>query len=114
MPRIVTSLVLDASPDAIWSVLADWPAYGEWCPLIPKIRGEARLGGDVDIKLQLGALAAPIDATFGDGRCRFVHGEVFTGPGFRLPWSLLKPRLERAYADFNQALAERVEAQAKA
>jgi len=148
MPGIQTTLVIDASPDAIWSVLSDWPAYGEWCALIPVIRGEARLAGDVDIRLRLGALAAPIDATitrfepnralewtgprsralglfasgrhsfeivdFGDGRSRLVHGETFTGPGFRLPWRLLKPRLERAYADFNRALAERVEAQAKA
>jgi len=60
MPRIQTTLVIDASPDAIWSVLSDWPAYGQWCALIPVIR------------------------------------------------------LERAYADFNRALARRVEAQAKA
>ncbi len=148
MPQIHTSLVIPASPDAIWSVLSDWPRYGEWCHLIPKIHGEARVGGRLDFKLRLIGPSLPIDATItrfevakvlewegprssalgllakgrhafeiedlGDGRSRFVHAEVFSGPGFALPWRTLKPRLELAYTVFNESLARRVEVQSKA
>jgi len=143
MPQIHTSLEIPAEPAAIWSVLTDWPAYGEWCHLIPKIRGEARVGGKVDFKLRLIGPTVPIDAfitryepgrvlewegprnsalgilakgrhffeieDMGDGRSRFVHGEVFSGPGFSLPWRHLRPRLELAYTVFNETLARRVE-----
>ncbi len=43
------------------------------------------------------------------GRTRVVHGEVFHGPLFRIPWALLGPRLQAAYASLNRALKERVE-----
>lgn len=146
MPKIHTSLVIDAAPEAIWSVLTDWPAYGEWCHLIPKVRVEPRVGGEADLKLRFNGRILPIDAAItrfepnrvlewegprnrklgllasgrhyfeiedmGDGRSRFVHGEIFSGPGFRMAWRYLKPRLELAYTVFNETLARRVEVKA--
>lgn len=62
MPTVRTSLVMPHSPDAIWRVLSDWPAYGEWCRLMPRITGEARVGGRVDLKLRLVGPPMSVDA----------------------------------------------------
>lgn len=45
----------------------------------------------------------------GTGRTRLVHGEVFEGPLFRLPWAWIAPRLEDAYASLNRAIKDRAE-----
>ncbi len=44
-----------------------------------------------------------------EGSVDVVHGEDFGGPLFALPWRLLEPRIQKAYAQVNQALKERAE-----
>lgn len=70
MPSVETSLVIDASVDAIWKVLTDFASYDAWNPVVKKARGRASVGADLDFVLQIGPLKAPIAARVveADGR----------------------------------------------
>src|SRR5688572_19913508 len=41
MIRIETSIPLAASPERVWAVLTDFPAYPEWNPLVLRAEGAA-------------------------------------------------------------------------
>jgi hypothetical protein len=49
MARIRTEAWIDADPQAVWAVLADFGRYAEWNPLNLKAAGEAKLGARVDM-----------------------------------------------------------------
>ncbi|MEM9074621.1 MAG: SRPBCC domain-containing protein [Myxococcota bacterium] len=49
----------------------------------------------------------------GERSTTLIHGEVFGGPLFRLPWRFLGPQLERTYNRLNRAMKERCEAEAR-
>jgi hypothetical protein len=40
-----TSVDIDATPELVWEVLTDVPAYPEWCPLITSAEGTFAAGG---------------------------------------------------------------------
>jgi hypothetical protein len=42
-----TSIDIDATPELVWEVLTDVPAYPEWCPLITGAAGTFADGGPV-------------------------------------------------------------------
>ncbi len=68
---------IDAPPEAVWAVLADTAAYGEWNPFIP------RLSGDWSVGAKLSALVA----TPGGGRPRTFKQTVLAAePGRELRW----------------------------
>ena len=46
MKTIGHSIVIDASPSTVWSVLMDWPGFAEWNPFLTELEGEARSGVD--------------------------------------------------------------------
>lgn len=46
-----TEIEIDASPDAVWAVLADFPAYGDWNPFIPSIRGKLKKGAKLEVEI---------------------------------------------------------------
>jgi hypothetical protein len=50
--RIATAIDIDATADAIWRVLVDFPAYPEWNPFICRIVGEARVGAKLEVTAQ--------------------------------------------------------------
>lgn len=50
MHLIRTESFIAASPDKVWSVLADFPRWGEWNPLNLSAVGEARLGAKVRMR----------------------------------------------------------------
>lgn len=62
MPSILTTLVIDAPPAQVWSVLTDFSAYDSWNPLVRSVRGRPEVGAALDFRLRVGRLAAPIDA----------------------------------------------------
>lgn len=133
---IETRLSIDASPQAVWDVLVDLPAYAEWNPFVVEGKRPPRAGGSVDIVVAFGDKRFPTKAkvrnldeprrfSWGgglpvlvdlehyfeieerDGGCVLVHGERFKG--------LLSPVVTRAlgateapYHALNQALADRV------
>ena len=47
-----TETVIQDSPQRVWDVLADFEAYSEWNPFIPRISGSAETGSHLDVQLQ--------------------------------------------------------------
>jgi hypothetical protein len=47
MTEIVTQIEIDASPDKVWHVLADFPKFPLWNPFIRSIGGELKEGGRI-------------------------------------------------------------------
>ena len=41
---ISTTIDIDAHPDAVWDVLTDFAAYGDWNPFMDRIEGTAEAG----------------------------------------------------------------------
>ena len=41
---ISTTIEIDAGPQAVWEVLTDFPAYGEWNPFMDRIEGIPEVG----------------------------------------------------------------------
>jgi hypothetical protein len=52
MRTLEARIDIDASPDAVWTTLLDFPAYREWNPFITSIEGEARVGERLRVRLQ--------------------------------------------------------------
>jgi hypothetical protein len=50
--EIETTVEIDAPPAAVWEVLTDFPAYGEWNPFIRSIEGTANEGGRLTVRLE--------------------------------------------------------------
>ena len=49
---IEASVVIDASPRAVWTVLADFPRHGEWNPFIEAIEGTPREGARLRVTMR--------------------------------------------------------------
>jgi hypothetical protein len=47
--------VIAASPQRIWSLLVDLPAYSSWNPWVVRAAGEVRRGGEATVQVMLGA-----------------------------------------------------------
>lgn len=54
---IRTSVTINASPEVVWSVLADTDAYPDWNPLVRKIDGDLIQGQAIRTQIQLGERA---------------------------------------------------------
>ncbi|MGH3017511.1 MAG: SRPBCC family protein [Gaiellaceae bacterium] len=52
MREIEKTVEIDAPPAAVWRVLTDFPAYGEWNPFIPSIAGNAQEGERLTMRLE--------------------------------------------------------------
>ncbi|MEV0169328.1 hypothetical protein B0I32_14524 [Nonomuraea fuscirosea] len=44
MHQVRTENHISASPEQVWKILCDFDAYGEWNPLVPRMRGTAVVG----------------------------------------------------------------------
>ena len=76
MKELRTEIEFDGTPEGVWAVLEDLPAYPEWNPFIEKIAGELRVGGKLDVRLQ------PVDE-----RGITLHPTVLAAePGRELRW----------------------------
>jgi len=49
--EIRTEIEIEASPSAVWTVLADFSRYGDWNPFIPRIVGERVVGNVIEVLL---------------------------------------------------------------
>jgi hypothetical protein len=52
MREIRTTVEIDAPPAAVWRVLTDFPAYGDWNPFIRSIAGAAQEGERLTVRLE--------------------------------------------------------------
>ena len=52
MRVLETHIDIDASAEAIWDVLTDFPAFAEWNPFITSIDGSATPGTRLEVRLQ--------------------------------------------------------------
>ena len=76
MKELRTEIEFDGTPEEVWAVIADVPAYPEWNPFIERIDGELRVGAKLDVRLQ------PVDE-----REITMHPTVLAAePGRELRW----------------------------
>lgn len=47
-----TEIEINATPQRVWDILSDFPAYGQWNPLSPAISGELRTGATISVTIQ--------------------------------------------------------------
>jgi hypothetical protein len=47
-----SEIEIDAPPAAVWAVLSDLDAYGEWNPFIRRIGGDLREGATLDVRIE--------------------------------------------------------------
>ena len=52
MKEIHTEIEINASPERIWKVLTDFPAYPEWNPFVREIDGQLVTGAKLKVVLQ--------------------------------------------------------------
>ncbi len=50
--RLSTHVDIQATSGRVWEVLSDLAAYPEWNPFIPRIDGEIRPGGRLEVRIQ--------------------------------------------------------------
>ncbi len=60
---IHSEIDIDRPASEVWRVLTDFSAYAQWNPMIPRIKGEPRVGSRVSFRIKIpGGLQVPIDA----------------------------------------------------
>jgi hypothetical protein len=52
MKQLESTIEIDASPDRVWSVLTDLPAFSEWNPFIREARGEVEVGSRLTVRIE--------------------------------------------------------------
>jgi hypothetical protein len=53
MREIQTEIEIDAPPEEVWRVLTDFASYPVWNPFVKKVEGEPRVGGRLEIFVQV-------------------------------------------------------------
>ncbi|HET7490222.1 MAG TPA: SRPBCC domain-containing protein [Acidimicrobiales bacterium] len=59
-PQLRTETVIDAPPQAVWDVLADFAAWDGWNPTLQRASGPPVVGTDVRMRLRLGRVHVPM------------------------------------------------------
>lgn len=139
MKEFRASTMIKATPETIWSILVDGPAYPEWEPNTIRIEGQIAAGEKLTAYSKLSPNQAfPVTisefvpakkmvwtggmplglftgnrsftlAPRGDGTTEFTLSEVFTGPLVGLIGRSL-PDLNAAFVQFAASLKQRAEA----
>ena len=52
MKELRTEIEFEGTPEEVWAVLADLPAYAEWNPFIKKIDGEPKTGAKLEVRME--------------------------------------------------------------
>ena len=72
-----TEIIIDASPEQVWSVMTDTKSYGDWNEIILKIDGEIVDKGEVDVLFKAGPKAKP----------QKFHNYLYVKDGVEFYWS---------------------------
>ena len=51
--QLRTEIEIEAAPEQVWSVLADFPRYNEWNPFIVRAKGELVRGQRIEVMLSM-------------------------------------------------------------
>jgi hypothetical protein len=82
MKSIHTEIQIDARLETVWHVLTDFAAYSAWNPVIPGIKGDARIGAEIRFRIHLDRMPVlPITAHI--ARCE--RESVLSWTGGRSP-----------------------------
>jgi hypothetical protein len=137
MDTVLTAVIdIDATPDAVWSVLTDFSTYGEWSTFTAA-EGTAHVGSRLTMRMPgmtfrptvtvatpgrelrwTGTLGAKglfhgqhsfVLSPDHDGTTRLTNREEFSGVLVTLTRRLLPTPKRDGYAAFNQGLKQRVE-----
>ncbi len=57
--ELTTSVDIDATPERVWEVLTDLPAYAEWNPFVTEAQGAVVVGGRLAVRVP------PVNAVIG-------------------------------------------------
>ena len=52
MRELSKTIEIDATPERVWAVLADFDAYGEWNPFIRRISGAPERGSRLEVRIE--------------------------------------------------------------
>jgi hypothetical protein len=52
MKELRTEIEFEGTPQEVWEVIADLPAYAEWNPFIKKIEGEPITGAKLEVRME--------------------------------------------------------------
>jgi len=52
MKELSTEIEFDATPQEVWDVLVDLPAYADWNPFMKKIQGEPKTGAKLEVRME--------------------------------------------------------------
>lgn len=135
--KIQKNILINATPDKIWSVLTDFGNFKSWNPFIKKAEGLFKVGEQIKIEVQgtkfkptvlkfdhnkelrwLGKLG--VSGLFdgehyflleeqSDGRTKFIHGENFKGILVPLFKKKLLTEVSKGFEEMNQALKTEAE-----
>ena len=72
-----TEIIIDATPEQVWSVLTDTESYSKWNDVILEIKGKIVDKGTVDVLFKAGPKAKP----------RWFHNILFVEDGVEFYWS---------------------------
>lgn len=72
-----TEIIIDATPEQVWSVLTDTENYGKWNDIILKIDGKIEDKGKVDVLFKAGPKAKP----------QLFHNNLYVEEGVEFYWS---------------------------
>lgn len=72
-----TEIIIEATPEQVWSVLTDTERYGDWNDIIVKIDGKIQDQGKVDVLFKAGPKAKP----------QLYLNTLFVEPGVEFYWS---------------------------
>jgi hypothetical protein len=50
--QLHTEITIEATPERVWDILTDFPAYPAWNAFIPQISGPGTVGSRLDVQLQ--------------------------------------------------------------
>jgi hypothetical protein len=137
MDAVLTAVIdIDATPEAVWNVLTDFSAYGEWSNFTAA-EGTAQVGSRLTMRMPgmtfrpTVTVAAPgkelrwagtlgtkrlfhgqhsfVLSSNHNGSTRLTNREEFSGALVTLTRRLLKTPKHDGYAAFNKSLKQRVE-----
>jgi len=72
-----TEIIIDATPEQVWSVLTDTGSYPNWNEIILKMDGKIEDKGKVDVLFKAGPKAKP----------QLFHNNLFVEEGVEFYWS---------------------------